>query len=69
MTKSGRVSDIFNQQKYSFYQNTDYFNSQFTRKRDSRTAFLTFTYRIGTEDKKQKRQRPKQEDNNNDIEY
>lgn len=63
MSLGFRVSDVFNSQKFSFYQNTDTFNRSFNRKRDSRALFLTFTYRIGTDDKKQNRKRPQQEEN------
>lgn len=63
MSLGFRVSDVFNSQRFSFYQNTSTFNRAFNRKRDSRAMFLTFTYRIGTDDKKQNRKKPQQEDN------
>ncbi len=59
-----RISDLFNTQKFGFNSNTSTFNTTFERRRDSRTLYLTFTYRIGTDDKKQQRKKPNQEENN-----
>ena len=63
MSLGFRISDVFNSQKFSFFQDTDTFNRAFSRKRDSRAFFLTFSYRIGTDDKKQNRRKPQQEEN------
>jgi outer membrane receptor protein involved in Fe transport len=64
-----RMSDIFNTQKFetnlagvNFYQN-------YSRSRDSRVAFLTFTYNFGTPDKQNMRNKNKNknnDDNNNE---
>jgi len=59
-----RISDLFNTQKFGFTSNTTTFNTTYERRRDSRTLFLTFTYRMGTEEKKQQSKKPNQEDNN-----
>lgn len=59
-----RISDLFNTQKFGFSSNTSTFNTTFERRRDSRTLFLTFTYRMGSDDKKQQRKKPNQEENN-----
>jgi len=70
MSLGFRISDIFQTQKFGFNSSTNTFNSNFERTRDSRTFFLTFTYRIGTDDKKQKRQKqPQQEENRNNEEF
>ena len=58
-----RISDIFNTQKFGFNSNTSTFNTSYTRRRDSRYLFLTFTYRMGTQEKKKLRKKPNQEDN------
>lgn len=59
-----RISDLFNTQKFGFNSNTSTFNTTFERRRDSRTLFLTFTYRMGTDEKKQQKKKPNQEENN-----
>ena len=58
-----RISDLFNTQKFEFNSNTSTFSAASVRRRDSRTLFLTFTYRIGSDDKKQQRKKPNQEEN------
>jgi outer membrane receptor protein involved in Fe transport len=65
-----RVSDIFNTQKFSIHNNTTAYDANMYRKRDSRALFLTFNYKVGTDEKKQKRQKPKEENHdqeNNDY--
>lgn len=63
-TVSFRVSDVFNTQKFnSFTEGTGFLlNSE--RKRDSRTAFLTLTFKLGNIDYKRKPDRKKKTDNN-----
>ena len=68
MSLGFRVSDIFNSQGFSVNQTTSTFMREFNRKRDSRTFFLTFTYRIGTDDKKQNRRKPQQQEENRERE-
>ncbi|MCE1165482.1 MAG: TonB-dependent receptor [Bacteroidetes bacterium] len=65
-----RVSDVFNTQKFVVHNTTTTYNADVYRKRDSRALFLTFNYKIGTDEKKPKREK-KKEDNNQDqdIEY
>ena len=58
-----RISDLFNTQKFGFTSNTDTFNTSYSRRRDSRTLFLTFTLRMGTDEKKQQRKKQNPEDN------
>lgn len=62
---SFRVSDIFNTQKFNtFTQGTGFIQNSY-RKRDSRTAFLTLSFKLGNIDYKQKPDRRKTPDNNN----
>jgi outer membrane receptor protein involved in Fe transport len=63
-----RVSDIFNTQKFETVLTGTNFTQTFNRQRDSRTAFLTFTYKFGTPEKQQrnKRQNNNEEENNGD---
>jgi outer membrane receptor protein involved in Fe transport len=69
MTLGFRISDVFNTQKFGFNSSTETFNTSFERRRDSRTFFLTFSYRIGTDDKKQRKQKqPQQQEENRDRE-
>jgi len=65
MSLGFRISDIFNTQKWAMTQATNTYQTNFTRKRDSRIAFLTFSYRIGTDDSKknQRKKKPNVEDN------
>lgn len=67
-----RVSDIFNQQRYVSETSGPGFIQDMTRYRDSRTAFLTFSYRFGTDGKQQpKKDKPKnnEEENNDNGEF
>lgn len=68
MSLGFRISDVFNSQGFSFNQSTSTFTRDMNRRRDSRTFFLTFTYRIGTDDKKQNRKRQQQQEDNKDRE-
>ena len=63
-----RVSDIFNQLKYSSETSGPGFVQDMTRVRDSRIAFLTFSYRFGSDgnDKPKKREKQKDDEENND---
>lgn len=63
MSLGFRISDILNTQGFGFTQSTNTFTREFNRRRDGRALFLTFTYRIGTDDKKQQRKKPQQEEN------
>jgi outer membrane receptor protein involved in Fe transport len=46
-----RISDIFNQQRFSNYTEGTNFTQEMTRRRTSRNAFLTLTFRFGNTDK------------------
>jgi len=64
-----RVSDLFNQIKYSSETSGPGYIQNMTRVRSSRVAFLTFSYRFGSDgqhDKPTKKQKPKDENENND---
>jgi outer membrane receptor protein involved in Fe transport len=64
-----RVSDIFNQIKYTSETSGPGFLQDMTRIRSSRNAFLTFSYRFGSDgkgNKPTKKSKPK-DDNNNDT--
>lgn len=66
---SFRVQDIFNSQKFSATSTGYGFYSDFNRRRDSRVASLTLTYRFGTDmEKRNKNKKPEQENNNNNDE-
>jgi len=63
-TVSFRVSDVFNTQKFNiFTQGTGFIQNTY-RKRDSRVAFLTLSFKLGSIDYKQKPNRRKTPDNN-----
>ncbi|MCE1166285.1 MAG: TonB-dependent receptor [Bacteroidetes bacterium] len=67
-----RVSDLFNQQRYVSETSGPGFVQDMTRVRDSRAAFLTFSYRFGTDGKQQpKKDKPKnnEEENNDNGDY
>lgn len=71
---SFRVSDIFNTQKFETNLAGANFTQNFTRTRDSRVAFLTFTYNFGKQEKQNMRNRnnknnDENENENNDIGY
>ncbi|MCI0473548.1 MAG: outer membrane beta-barrel family protein, partial [Ignavibacteria bacterium] len=68
MSLGFRISDVFNTQKFGFNSSEETFSTSFERKRDSRTFFLTFAYRIGTDDKKMRRQKQNQQEENRDNE-
>ncbi|MBL7997346.1 MAG: TonB-dependent receptor [Candidatus Kapabacteria bacterium] len=55
-----RVSDIFDTRQFGVNTNTAAFNQEFTRKRESRIGFLTFSYRFGIDDSSSPR-RPQDE--------
>ncbi|MCC7231417.1 MAG: TonB-dependent receptor [Bacteroidia bacterium] len=64
------VTDIFNTRKFRFTSFSDYFNSSGTRRRESRVAMLTLSYRFGNQDsnlfgRKKSRQNSNQQDNSN----
>jgi outer membrane receptor protein involved in Fe transport len=63
-----RVSDIFNSQRWASTSTGEGYTATFNRKRDSRNAFLTFSYRIGTDDKKMKKKQKNGEDENRNDE-
>lgn len=52
-----RVQDVFNNLKFKVLLDDPNFTESLFRKRDTRAAFLTFTYKFGKEDKNQKRRR------------
>ncbi len=52
-----RVQDVFNNLKFKVLLDDPNFTESLFRKRDTRAAYLTFTYKFGKEDKKQKRRR------------
>jgi outer membrane receptor protein involved in Fe transport len=60
-----RISDIFNTQKFETVLSGTNFTQTYNRQRDSRTAFLTFTYKFGTPEKQQRNKRQNNEDENN----
>jgi len=63
-----RVSDLFNQLKYSSETEGPGFVQYLTRVRDSRVAYLTFSYRFGSTGKKQqtRKEKPKPENEDED---
>lgn len=67
LSVSFRIQDLFNTQKFSNITNGDGFYSSNMRRRDSRVAFLSITFRFGTDDNKMDK-RKKREDNNNNNE-
>lgn len=67
-----RLSDALNTQKFAMQTDQNNIIAQSVRRRDSRTAFLTLSYRFGTDQQNQERKRKKQEnneDNNNGEDY
>jgi outer membrane receptor protein involved in Fe transport len=63
---SARGSDIFNTQQFNMNIANSGFTEYATRKRDSRNAYLTFTYNFGNMyDKNQKQKKGKRPDDNN----
>ncbi|MFA7361437.1 MAG: TonB-dependent receptor [Candidatus Kapaibacterium sp.] len=67
MSLGFRISDLLNTQGFGFSQSTSTFTRETNRRRDGRSLFLTFTYRIGTDDKKNKK-KPQQQEENRDRE-
>ena len=63
-TISFRISDLFNTQKFSNFTSGTGFTSEFSRKRDSRVAYISFTYRLNY-DPKAKIQKKEQNGNGN----
>jgi outer membrane receptor for ferrienterochelin and colicin len=66
ITVGFRISDLFNSSRFastSFGPGFDMFS---TRKRESRVAFLTLTFRFGKEDKSQSRKKQKKDENDNE---
>ncbi len=61
-----RVADVFKTGEFKFTTNGTGFSSNFSRVRDSRIAFLTLTYKFGTDMKNTKKQRKRNNDNNED---
>ncbi len=59
-----RIQDVFNNLKFKVLLDDPNFNESFFRKRDTRAAFLTFTYKFGKEDKNQKRRKSDQPQQN-----
>ena len=55
-TLTFNVTDIFNTQQMGMNLNDTYFSVDFVRKKESRVATLSFTYRFGVQDKNQKQQ-------------
>jgi outer membrane receptor protein involved in Fe transport len=67
-----RVSDLFDQIKYSGETSGPGFIQDMTRVRSSRVAFLTFSYRFGSDGnnkKPTKKEKPKDENDNNGDDY
>lgn len=57
LSVSFRVQDVFNSLRFKVLLDDPNYTENFFRKRDTRTAFLTVTYKFGKEDKNQKRRR------------
>ncbi|MBS1493893.1 MAG: TonB-dependent receptor [Bacteroidetes bacterium] len=57
LSVSFRVQDVFNNLKFKVLLDDPNFTENFFRKRDTRAAFLTLTYKFGKEDKNQKRRK------------
>lgn len=60
-----RVSDVFNNLKFQVLLDGEQFQENFFRKRDTRSAFLSFTYKFGKADKDEKKRRPNRGPDNN----
>lgn len=61
-----RVADVFKTGEFKFTTNGTGFSSNFSRVRDSRIAFLTLTYKFGTDMKDGKKPKRKTNENNDD---
>jgi outer membrane receptor protein involved in Fe transport len=57
LSVSFRVQDVFNNLKFKVLIDDPNYTENFFRKRDTRAAFLTVTYKFGKEDKNQKRRK------------
>ncbi len=68
LSLSLRISDLFNQQKFQFTTNGTGFISENMRKRDSRMAMLTVTYRFGNDESSPGKKKKGQKENNNENE-
>ncbi|MDQ4141391.1 MAG: TonB-dependent receptor [Bacteroidota bacterium] len=68
-TLTFRLNDIFNTQEFTITQEGENFRSENYRKRQTRIAFIGFSYRFGdmTGQNKRQRDRNNQEDDNNDA--
>jgi outer membrane receptor protein involved in Fe transport len=65
-----RVSDALNTQKFAMQSSESDINIRSVRRRDSRNAFLTLSYRFGTDQQQQERKRKRVENNeDNNEEY
>lgn len=53
-----RIADMFDTRQFSLQTNVPEFFQDFTRKRETRIAFLTFSYRFGFDDPTQQQPRP-----------
>ncbi len=65
LTINLRVSDIFDTHKFNANVSGAGFTQSFSRQRDSRTAYITLTYKFGTKEKQQRNKR-RNEDNTED---
>lgn len=63
-----RIQDVFKTMKFNIESSGTGFESTFNHNRNSRVAFLTLTYKFGTEMQDKKKQRKREDDNNNNIE-
>jgi len=61
-----RMSDVFNQQIYSGETSGLGFIQDVSRRRESRVAFLTFSYRFGSDGNQTMKKSKSKDDNNND---
>ena len=62
-----RVSDVFNTKKFTVYQDYGLYKINSLRRRDSRTFFITLTYKFGKLDNKQEKPKKRQDENSNDM--
>ena len=62
-----RISDVFNQQKFNVVLNDPSYMESMTRRRNSRAAFVTFTYNFGRADKTKNPKKRQQQDKPDDI--
>jgi len=66
-----RISDVFNKLKFQVLLKGEQFDENFFRKRDTRSAFLSFTYKFGkgdnNDDKKRRRDRVPDQNQNDGM--